>query len=253
MLLANDLSRALDPTLFAADCGLPDLDPWQSNLLRNDPARVLLLASRQAGKSSTVSIKASHLATTCPGSLILVLSPSQNQSAELLRSIKLRLTAVGTEASFDAESVLRCQLRNGSRIISLPGSPTSARGYAAADLIILDEASRIDDELITAVKPILATSKNGGQFWALTTPAGRRGWFHEQFMSGDPLWTRVCVPASECPRISPQILEEARRELGELRFRQEFMCEFVDDNVSAFNVDLIRGALSSEVKPRCIH
>jgi hypothetical protein len=39
-----------------------------------------------------------------------------------------------------AESALRCEFKNGSRFISLPGSEKTVRGYAAANLIIIDEA-----------------------------------------------------------------------------------------------------------------
>jgi len=34
-MLARDLAHSLDPVLLAAAVGLPDLDPWQSTLLRS--------------------------------------------------------------------------------------------------------------------------------------------------------------------------------------------------------------------------
>ena len=51
------------------------------------------------------------------------------------------------------------------------------RGYAAADLVIIDEAARVEDDLISAFRPMLATSN--GRLIALTTPAGKRGWFFD--------------------------------------------------------------------------
>jgi hypothetical protein len=50
----------------------------------------------------------------------------------------------------------KLELANGSRILSLPGSERTVRGYAAADLVVIDEATRVDDELISAVRPMLA-------------------------------------------------------------------------------------------------
>ena len=47
-MLATDLSRALDPVLFAQDCGLTP-DPWQADLLRSTAPRVLELCARQTG------------------------------------------------------------------------------------------------------------------------------------------------------------------------------------------------------------
>jgi hypothetical protein len=42
-----------------------------------------------------------------------------------------------------AESVTRLELANGSRIVSLPGTEGTIRGYAAASLIVIDEAARV--------------------------------------------------------------------------------------------------------------
>ena len=56
-MLSVDFARALDPVLFANDCGLIP-DPWQAKLLIERPARTLLLASRQSGKSTTCSLLA---------------------------------------------------------------------------------------------------------------------------------------------------------------------------------------------------
>jgi hypothetical protein len=41
-------------------------------------------------------------------------------------------------------------------------------------------------------------------------------------------WRRVKVPASLCPRITPQFLAEERAALGERWFRQEYGCNFED-------------------------
>jgi hypothetical protein len=42
-------------------------------------------------------------------------------------------------------------------------------------------------------------------------------------------WKRVTVPATECPRIPADFLEEERVDMGAAWFSQEYMCEFVDD------------------------
>ena len=49
-------------------------------------------------------------------------------------------------------------LANGSRIIALPGTEKTIRGYAAADLVVIDEAARVEDDLLTAVRPMLAAA-----------------------------------------------------------------------------------------------
>ena len=83
-----------------------------------------------------------------------------------------------------AESALRLELANGSRIVALPGVEKTI----GATLIVLDEATRIEDDLITAVRPMLATS--GGCLIMLSAPFGKRGAFYEAW-TGDPSWHRV--------------------------------------------------------------
>jgi hypothetical protein len=145
-----------------------------------------------------------------------------------------------------AESALRVELANGSRIIALPGSESTTRGYSAATLVVIDEAARVTDELIAAVRPTLATTN--GLIVALSTPAGKRGWFSLEWASGIG-WERTKITAEECPRISEEFLEDERRLLGEHVFGQEYRCEFYDPDTAVFATDLIERALSDDVKP----
>jgi hypothetical protein len=139
------------------------------------------------------------------------------------------------------------RLTNGSRIISLPGSERTIRGYSGVSLILLDEAARIDDELVAFIAPMQATVPDG-RFIVLSTPPGHRGWFYTQWTEGEN-WERVSVTASQCPRISREFLEQVRRSLGPLMYDQEYEGRFVDADTSAFSNLLIEQALTDEFKP----
>jgi phage FluMu gp28-like protein len=143
--------------------------------------------------------------------------------------------------------VLKVEFANGSRILALPGSEKTVRGFAGAALVIIDEASRVPDDLLAAVRPMLATRADG-RLIALTTPAGKRGWFYEAW-HGDGDWMRVRVAASDCPRISKEWLAEELKELGAARFSEEYGLEFRDDDEAAFPVAVIENAFTTEVKP----
>lgn len=84
MDVARDLARALDPALLMEQAGLPP-DPWQREVLRSDAQRLLLLCSRQSGKSTTTAVRALHEAIYRPPALVLLLSPTLRQSSELFR------------------------------------------------------------------------------------------------------------------------------------------------------------------------
>ena len=53
--------------------------------------------------------------------------------------------------------------------------------------------------------------------FALTTPAGKRGWFYEQWLHGVG-WQRISIKSTECPRISAEFLDQEREQLGPLIF-----------------------------------
>jgi hypothetical protein len=238
-----DISRALDPATIGADCGLT-LDAWQADLMRSTAPRVLLLAARQTGKSATTAQVAIHTASSRPGALVIVVSPSQRQSGELFRTIMGFYRRLSGVPEVRAESALRVELSNGSRVIALPGTEATIRGYAAADLIVIDEAARVPDELLAATRPMLATS--GGRLIALTTPAGKRGWFFEAW-TGAADWHRVQVTADQCPRISKAFLDEELRALGAQRFSEEYGLQFLDPIDAVFTLAGIESMFSTEV------
>jgi Terminase large subunit, T4likevirus-type, N-terminal len=167
-----------------------------------------------------------HRALYNSGSLVLIVSPSQRQSGEIFRTVIGFYHKLTGAPELAAESALRAEFKNGSRIVALPGNEKTIRGYSGANLIILDEASRIEDGLVGGITPMLATTN--GSLIALTTPAGKRGWFYDQWISADD-WTRVRVNAPECPRISKEFLDEEMRRLGPLVFQQEYDLEFIDN------------------------
>lgn len=247
-MMARDVARALDPVLLARDCGV-EPDPWQAALLRSDASRMLLLCARQTGKTTTTSLIALHTAIYKPKSLVLILSPSQRQSAEFQRTTMANHSRLRGAPSLEGDSVLRATFSNGSRIIALPGSERTVRGFAGVDLCVIDESARVDDELIAAVRPMLATSN--GRLIALTTPAGKRGWFYEAW-TGDGTadqWHRVQVKATECPRISAEFLADELRELGPQRYSAEYELAWLDDDAAVFPVGVIQKAFTSDVTP----
>jgi hypothetical protein len=246
-MMAKDIARALDPTLLAIDAGLTP-DPWQADLLRARPRRSLLLCSRQAGKTTVTALTALDTAIYSAPALVLLVSPSQRQSAELFRTVMMFHSKLQGAPELTAESVLKAEMSNGSRILALPGTERTIRGYSKADLVVIDEAARVEDELLAAVRPMLAISAGGGRLIALTTPAGKRGWFFDAWTGSDD-WHRTRVPASECPRITKEFLDEELRELGPIRFSEEYGLEFRDSEECVFPSEIIARAFTSEVAP----
>ncbi len=244
-MLSSDLALALDPARVFDRLAML-ADPWQVDLLRKRPQRALLNVTRQGGKSETSAVAAVHEAIYYAPALVLLLSPSLRQSGELFKKVMAVYNALGQPVPAETSTALHLKLSNGSRIVSLPGKEATIRGYSAVDLLVVDEASRVPDELYMAVRPMLAVS--GGRLIAPSTPFGKRGWWHAEWTGGNE-WERVEVPATACPRISEEFLREERAAMGEWWYRQEYLCQFSDTVDQVFGYDLVAGAMNDEITP----
>jgi hypothetical protein len=187
------------------------------------------------------------VATVEPGSLILLVSPSQRQSGELFRKVSAFLRSQALPATIESQTALTMTFRNGSRIVALPGSEETIRGFSGVRLLVIDEAARVGDALYRSLRPMLAVS--GGRLVAMTTPWGKRGWFHSEWTDGGGRWERKRVTADECPRISAAFLADERDSLGDYWFLQEYGVEFVDNSTQLFTYEEVTEALSADVAP----
>ncbi len=234
------------PVEFAATLGLT-LDPWQLDVLAGDWPRALLNCSRQSGKSTITALLAAAEITTTPGAMVLIVAPSDRQSALLFRTAVGFYRDLGGTVPANVDTRRSLELANGSQLHALPGKEATIRGYSGVDLLLIDEASRVPDALHQAVRPMLATS--GGRMAALSTPAGRRGWWYEAWIDATADWHRVEVPATACPRIPAAFLAEERRELPARVYEAEYECRFHDADDAYFDSDLIDAVFTSVYEP----
>ena len=219
-------------------------DPWQREVmaatLRGED--VLVLASRQAGKSTVSAAIALHTALATRGTVLLI-APTERQSSELAKRVRDIAQAAHLEAEAEGRTYL--ELAGGGRVIALPASPEGIRGYSA-HLVVLDEAAYVPDELYVAARPMLAVTR--GRVLAISTPSAQRGWFYREWTSGEG-WRKVRVTAKDIPRYSQEFLERERQALGELEFRREYLVEWVDYSRAAFRREWIRVAAWSLFPP----
>jgi hypothetical protein len=225
-------------------------DPAQERVLSPSIRRGLLNCCRQWGKSTVTAAKAVHHACHQPASLTLAVSPSARQSAEFLRKAAAFARQLGIRPKGDGDNQISLEFPNAARIVGLPGTEATIRGFSAVGLLLVDEASRVSDDLYLALRPMLAVGN--GALWLMSTPFGARGFFWDAWERGGPEWERIRVPATACPRISPAFLEAERRAMGGRWFRQEYLCEFEDSAGSVFSRGLVQRAITSDVQPLLI-
>ena len=160
-----------DPVQFVTrQLGLQP-DSNQQWLLSGHRQRVIVDCSRQWGKSTITAAKALHAALTAPDSLVLVASRTARQSGLFVRKVAgLHTPSRPPTPARSRQSHLR-PAPNGFSIVGIPGaSGENIHGFSAAALLVINEATRVTDELYYAVRPVLATG--GGAFLVFTDRAG---------------------------------------------------------------------------------
>jgi phage FluMu gp28-like protein len=156
------------------------------------------------------------------------------------------LGRLGIRARGDGGNAISMALPNGSRVVGLPGTADTSRGYSGVSLLIIDEAAFVRDEQYDAVRPSLAASD--GALWMMSTPRAKSGFFYEAWANGGEEWKRFSVRATDCPRISARFLEWERRSMDDDTFRREYMCEFADGVDMLFTREMVDAAFSQEVE-----
>jgi hypothetical protein len=233
---------SLNAPQMARDVFGVEPDERQVEVLTAETKRFILNCSRQWGKSTVGSVKAAHRALFQGESLVVLVSPTLRQTNELFRKAARCLEEAGFDRKGDGVHELSFVLPNGSRILGVPGTEATVRGYSAASLVIVDEAARVEDELYKSLRPMLAVSD--GDLMLMSTPFGERGFFYREFTRGGEQWQRMAVTARQCGRIRPEFLAEEVESLGEDWFGQEYLCSFVAMSNQAFRREWIHEAVA---------
>ena len=231
---------------FAMQLGIYP-DDWQIEVLASDHPRKILCCGRQTGKSTVAAILALHKALTQPGSVVLVVAPGERQAKLLFSKAASLYKQAGYPLPAHSERRTGLELSNGSIIEALPAVERTTRGYSV-DLLVVDEAAGVPDEDYFGILPALIATQ--GEQVLLSTPRGKRGFFHELWHS-DADWQRVMVRSDEVGRIAPEDLDLFRHTMPEEFFRQEFFCEWLDTDGSLFSHEDIQAALAAgeEIEP----
>lgn len=210
----------------------------------------LFLTGRRSGKSRISAVIGAYEAALSgrekllakgEQGMVAILAPTKKQG----RIVKSYLRAIFAETpmlqneivSETAEGFL---LSNGVLIEILVGDWRAVRGYTLLAAIVdevcffgLDDESKVrnDTELITALKPSLATVK--GKLICISSPYAKRGWSYKQYkrhFGNDAGTTLVwnCPSRTMNPTLPQSVIDEALTE-DMAAAKAEYLGEFRDD------------------------
>lgn len=207
--------------------------------------------SRQVGKSFATAFEADLDCIQTPRTDWLVMSAGQRQSDEwMLKALSVaRACEAGLAGTKDAgaakftSSASEIRFANGSRILSLPANPDTARGYSAN--LVLDEFAmhEADREVWAAIFPTITNELSGQKkIRVVSTPKGRGNKFAELWEEGGAQWSRHRVTLDDAIAAGLRVDKAALREgvADEDIWRQEYFCEFLANDTTYFPLDLIR-------------
>lgn len=253
MTALDSIAIRLDVSAFARAAFDIDLDEWQRCALTSTRQRIAIAASRQSGKSVCAALIALRTALYASNQLVLILSPSLRQSSYMfsskvvaaVRNLQDRDLLPAQIESITATSISFSQ---GSKIVSLPDSESTIRGYSGVNLLVADESARISPELFVAVRPMLSVSQ--GRMIMVSTPWLREGDFYKA-MQEESGFETYSIPATEVPRISPDFLIDEEKALGPF-YASEYLCQWLDntDGIAMFRYDdILAAATTGKIPP----
>jgi phage terminase large subunit len=126
------------------------------------------------------------------------------------------------------ESELTIELRNGSTI-SLKGAENydALRG-GSLSYCVLDEVSEIPEAAwVEVIRPALADQQGGALF--IGTPKGKGNWSYDLYCQKDTqpdTWNSFQFTTLDGERVTKEEIEQARADMSERQFRQEFLATF---------------------------
>jgi hypothetical protein len=218
----REIAYRVDPVPWVREVLQITPTPWQEEFLRAPRgASILALTARQVGKTTTAAWAIAHAMLFTPGSLSVIACPAQRQSAEAVRRVRGVLEK--TNAKFVSVNVYGLELDNGSRALALPSDDDTIRGLTVDAWIVADEAARLDEDLIAALRPMRARRPQA-RFAMLSTAWSHADPFWTAWSGENPSWIRLQATA-DMPGapFTQDFLEQERLDLGEQRFKREYL------------------------------
>jgi hypothetical protein len=229
----------------------------QRRILRSlrDNRFVILLASRQIGKSTLLTIYALWVACFNEDQNILIVANKESTAINIFKRVRLAYEQLPNYLKPGAIEYGKTSmtLGNGSNIGISTTSSDAGRG-SSVNCLILDELAFIDNHLVEefwrSVYPIISSSKKSKIFIA-STPNGTDNLFYDLYngaTEGKNDWKAERVDWWEVPGRDEEWKERTVRSLGSMEaFEQEFGNVFLQTGESSVNEKLFED-MKSEIK-----
>ncbi|HUT25380.1 MAG TPA: terminase family protein [Sumerlaeia bacterium] len=221
--------------------------PYQLRYLSNPARFIALMWCRQTGKDT---VAAYRVTTDCiehdvrgESTTWIIIAASLRQAKETARKVRrfirayeIAAKALGVEYFEDVKlNSFEFEFPNGSRIITVPANPDTIAGLTGNVLFSEFALCKNSYEMFSTIYPTIASSDEF-KMHVITTPRGKKNKFWDIWSDTSGAWAKEKLTIFDAVAQGLKIdIDELRAGMGsdEEGWRQEFMCEFLDE-VSAF-------------------
>ena len=236
-----------------------NLFPWQlsvhKGLLRygiNSNHIHVVKSKRQVGKSLLIQGELLYFSLNYAKTINCCISPTLNQARKIYKDILNGVERSGVIKKKN-DSLLEITFINDSTILFKSAEQKdNLRGYTYSGLLAIDEASYINDEIFSIVKP--STDVHRCPILITSTPKFRIGFFFELYQKGltgtKGISSYDFNDFDTSALLSKEALEMYKQMLPKNQYLTEYLGEFLDSDSSVFCgfKECIKPPLSNEYK-----
>ena len=233
---------------------LPPLERWQRDVYdaitdtNNEGKTFVVKARRQVGKSILAEVLLIKFGLTKKCVSVLV-EPTLNQSRRVFKQLVDMLTGSGVIKSANG-SLLTIEFVNGSEVLFKSAEQMEAlRGMTVSGLLVIDEGAFIQDEVFEILYPTVDAHR--APILVISTPLFTEGKFYQLFNNNNNIvfdWSTY----DTSKYLSPEKLNQYKNEMSDIKFRSEYLGEFITDGSFVFgNVKNCVGDYSTKPSIYC--
>lgn len=225
----------------------------------DDKRHLCILSSRQSGKTTTNNIYLLHYSLFNEDKKISILANKESTAIGILKNVKLAYENLPkflqqgiSKGGWNKKTI---EFENGTTLTA--GSTSSSAGRStSANLLLLDEFAFVPDNIadyfMSSVYPIIV-SGNTAKIIIVSTPAGMNH-FHDIYSNAclpkeDPranTFFPIYVGWRDVPGRDEKWKNNVIRDIGQMRFNQEFDCQFLGSTATLVDGKKIESIVTKE-------
>lgn len=170
------------------------------------------------------------------------ISPTYSQGRKVYKELLTLLEPTGIVKKANSSTLTIETIYNSTFQAFSMDSPNSIRGYTIDGLLVMDEVSFYKDVLPDGSEPwssviMPITKARKPKVLCISTPKGKRGMFYQMYLkalSGEKGYKELTATIYDDDLITPEEIDEIRKSVSDIAFREEFLVEFLDSSLTFF-------------------